>query len=405
LATLYFTRAQQATEQRKSATQLYYETLVTQHDQGTYTQLLRAPSSLSITSNPPGAHVIIERYFERDRILVPSEERYLGLTPLKDAQLVAGSYLLTLKRDGFRDVRCPVHLPRGVCLDTNVNLYTDAEIGADFVYIPGSSAILGGDDEAYNATPREERHVDDYAIARLPVTFREYCAFLDELEATDPALARRRAPHDLRGSEGMVVQLAANGQWEPCAWVIEGEARLSFPPEEGHFWNVPVPLVDWFDARAFCHWMTGRAKAGIRLPTEAEWEKAARGVDGRFYPWGDRFDPTFCQMLQSRSWPTQPEPAGTFSADESPYGVRDMAGAIREWVGDIDGEKTAASLDAEREPPPDVERGESTSRRIRSGARGTDEKWCRAASRTTIAALSRGPILGFRLAKSLTPKR
>jgi len=165
-----------------------------------------------------------------------------------------------------------------------------------------------------------------------------------------------------------------------------------------------VPLIDWFDARAFARWTATRTNEPIRLPTEAEWEKAARGVDGRFYPWGDRFDPTFCQMLQSRSWPTQPEPIGTFAADESPYGVRDMAGAIREWVGDIDGDRSAESLDAEPEPSADVERGEATSRRIRSGGRGTDEKWCRAASRTTIAALSRGPILGFRLAKSLTPK-
>ncbi len=405
LAALYFARAQQATEQRKAATQLYYETLVTQHDQGAYTQLLRAASSLSIKSNPTAAHVIIERYFERDRILVPSEERYLGLTPLKNIQLAAGSYVLTLKREGFRDVRHPVHLPRGVCLDANVNLYTDDELGAEFVYVPGSSAILGGDDEAYNATPREERHVDDYAIARLPVTFGEYCTYLDELVTSEPGLARRRAPHDLRGSEGMAVRLAANGRWEPYAELIEGEARKMFPPEAGHFQNVPVFLIDWFDARAYCRWKAARTRTAIRLPTEAEWEKAARGVDGRFYPWGDRFDPTFCQMLQSRPWPTQPEPAGTFSADESPYGVRDMAGAIREWVGDIDGERTAEALDAEVEPRPDVERGESTSRRIRSGGRGTDEKWCRAASRTTMAALSRGPILGFRTAKTLTPKR
>jgi serine/threonine-protein kinase len=402
LARLYFSRAQQATLQRKSATQLYYETLVTQHDQGAYTQLLRAPSSLSITSNPSGAHVVIERYFEKDRILVPSEERYLGLTPVKNAQIAAGSHLMTLRREGFRDVRCPVFVPRGVCLETQVNLYTDADIGEDFVYVPGGTAILGGDAEAYGSPPREERHVDDFAIARFPVTFREYCAHLDELELLDPGLARRRAPHDLRGSEGMAVFRSAEGRWEPYAQLIEGEARKKFPSEEGHFWRVPVRLIDWFDARAFCRSTSDRVGHRLRLPTESEWEKAARGVDGRFYPWGDQFDPTFCHMRDSRPYPPDAEPVGIFDADESPYGVRDMAGGVREWVADIEGEKTAEALDAEPVPSDGVERGESTSRRVRSGGSGTDHKYCRAASRSTTAALLRGPIVGFRVAKSLT---
>jgi formylglycine-generating enzyme required for sulfatase activity len=405
LAALYFSRAQQATEQRKPATQLYYETLVAQHDQGGYTALLRAPSSLSIASNPAGAHVVVERYFERDRILVPSEERYLGLTPIKNAQLAAGSYIATLKREGSRDVRCPVYVPRGVCLEIHVNFYTDAEIGDDFVYVPGGTTILGGDAEAYGSGPRDERHVDDFAIARTPVTFREYCAFLDDLEHSDPAAVYRRAPHDLRGSEGLAVVRSSDGTWEPYAQLIEGEARKRFPPEEGHFWRVPVRLIDWFDARAFCRWVSERALHEIRLPTEAEWEKAARGVDGRFYPWGDRFDPTFCHMLDSRPHAADAEPVGSFPADESPYGVRDMGGGVREWVGDIDGEKTRAVVDAEPEPRGGVERGESTSRRVRSGGQGTDHKWCRAASKSSVAALSRGPILGFRLAKSLTPKQ
>ena len=107
-------------------------------------------------------------------------------------------------------------------------------------------------------------------------------------------------------------------------------------------------------------------------------------------------------MNDSRSFIAQPEPLGTFSADESPYGVRDMAGTVREWVADVEGEHDADTLDAEPEPAYDVERGESTKRRVRSGARGTDQRWCRAASRSNIVALSRGPILGFRLAKTLS---
>lgn len=93
--------------------QVYYEALVTEHDQGAYAPLLRAEATLSLTSNPAGAHVVAQRYFEKDRILVLAEERYLGLTPIKDARLAAGSYLLTVRREGFRDVRYPVLLRRG----------------------------------------------------------------------------------------------------------------------------------------------------------------------------------------------------------------------------------------------------------------------------------------------------
>ncbi len=404
LAQLYFSRAQQATEQRKAATQLYYETLVTQHDQGAYTALLNAPSSLSLTSNPAGARVVLERYVERDRILVASERRSLGVTPLRNVSLAPGSYLLTLEYGGYRNVRRPVALPRGATVEANVNLYTDDEIGEGFVFVPEGVAILGGDEDAYNWTPREERRIDDFAIARVPVSFREYCAFLDDIERENPALARKRAPHDLRGSEGMAVVRSPSGHWEPYAELIEGDALKLYPREAGHFWNIPVLLVDWFDARAFCRWASQRNGSELRLPTEAEFEKAARGVDGRFYPWGDRFDATFCHMNDSRPFIAQPEPRGNFSGDESVYGVRDLAGGAREWCADIDGLRSAPDIDAEPEPDVSAARGESTIRRVRSGARGTDKRWCRAASRSSFPALTRGPNLGFRLAKTLTPK-
>lgn len=235
------------------------------------------------------------------------------------------------------------------------------------------------------------------------MTFREYCAFIDDIERSDPATARRRAPQDLRGSEGLVVIRGESG-WEPYEKLIEGDAAKKFPREEGHFWKVPAILINWFDARAYCEWTSAKTSAVVRLPTELEWEKAARGVDGRFYPWGDRFDPTFCHMRESRPFTNQPEPVGSFPADESPYCVRDMAGGVREWVADVHGEQLADALDDEDEPAPDTQRGDASRRRVRSGNMASDHKYCRAASRTSFSALLRGAGLGFRLAKSLTPK-
>jgi serine/threonine-protein kinase len=403
LADLYWSRAVAAEQERRQATRVYYEALVSEFDVGRYAALLKADAVLSLDSNPTGATILAYRYVEKDRVLVASEERYLGRTPLKEARLNPGSYLIVLKRAGFRDARYPVLLQRGAHHAAEINLYSDAEIGEDFVYVPGGSFIAGGDPEAYDPLPRQDAHVGDFAIARFPVTLREYCAFLDALDERDPALTRKRAPHDNSGIEGFAVARGEDGKWAPLSF-LEGEARRLFPAEEGHLWNIPVLMVDWFDALSYCRWKSETSGFEVRLPTELEWEKAARGTDGRFHPWGDHFDPTFCLMRFSRPFRWQPEPVGTFPTDTSPYAVRDMAGGMREWVGDIHGERTWEENAAEPEPAAEAERDASSWRIYRSGNWAAEAKRCRSASRTRFVALSRDSALSFRVARSL-PRR
>src|SRR5581483_4339021 len=97
----------------------------------------------------------------------------------------------------------------------DVNLYRESEIGEGFVYVPGGVFARGGDADAVDSLPRLDVELPDYAIAKFPVTFREYCAYLDALDARgERDLAERRAPHDAKGGpDGMLAQRGDGGRW------------------------------------------------------------------------------------------------------------------------------------------------------------------------------------------------
>jgi len=90
----------------------------------------------------------------------------------------------------------------------------------------------------------------------------------------------------------------------------------------------PVGNVSWFEAKAYCEWRGGR------LPSEAEWEKAARGKNGNEYPWGNEWNPKFANTGDDGEWEDGVAPVGAYKMNMSPFGVMDMAGNVWEWVAD-----------------------------------------------------------------------
>jgi formylglycine-generating enzyme required for sulfatase activity len=92
----------------------------------------------------------------------------------------------------------------------------------------------------------------------------------------------------------------------------------------------PVVLVSKHDAAAYCAWRGEQEGRRLRLSTEAEWEKAARGTDGRYFPWGNTFDPTRLNSYDKGPYDTVP--VGQYPQGQSPYGVLDMAGQVFEWT-------------------------------------------------------------------------
>lgn len=167
----------------------------------------------------------------------------------------------------------------------------EPSLPASVVEIEGGEIALGGGD---SKLPVQRAIVGDFAIASTEVTNAEYAEFV--------SAAKHAAPADWKNGE-----------------VPEGRE------------NFPVAGVSFSDALEYCKWLSTKLGLPVRLPTEAEWERAARGTDGRKYPWGDEWQKDAARSDETGS---KLSPVKSFPINRSPFGVYDMAGNVWEWTAE-----------------------------------------------------------------------
>ena len=331
LAELYWVRFEEAERSGNTDDMIIYESLVERYQQGRHTRLLAGRGEVSLDSDPPGAQVLVSRMVERNRRLVPDAAQAAGTTPLR-FELPIGYYRITLRKDGYRDTIYPVRVERCDRHLARVNLYRDAEIGDGFVFLPAGECIVGGDPAAPGGLPLGRRYIRDLFVSRYPVSFRDYCRFLDDRRrAGDPDLEQWLPRTE---KEGACVELGADGNFRPAPSVLDIDPATLARHPKGFEWDLPAFAVSWYAAARYAEWLSRKSDKRIRLLRDHEWEKAARGSGSTLYPWGDRFDWSFVKGGFSRSERAQPEPAGAFDVDCSLYGVHDLVGSIREWCED-----------------------------------------------------------------------
>ena len=300
--------------------------------------------------------------------------------------------------------------------------------------VSGGVFIFGSDPNDEEAgesdrVPNRHHHLPGFSVGCYPVTNAEYRYFIDAGGYRDDrwwspeGLAWKLGGPDAHASafqefnkyrkkvlEHGVDKMAQNYNWSPPTrrfWAeisqldedaARERARKIFdrPLDRAGYWDIPhlarpaqpVVGINWYEANAYCAWLSAVSGRTFRLPTELEWEKAARGANGRIYPWGDDFHPNKCNSVEGRIY--RMTPVGLYPSGISPTGIFDASGNVWEW--------TASYYKAYPGQKEDLvkEYGEKY-RVVRGGSWDAERRYVRCAYRNWFVPDSFPDDFGFRL--------
>ncbi|OQZ00093.1 MAG: hypothetical protein B6D41_00300 [Chloroflexi bacterium UTCFX4] len=320
--------------------------LLTKHDPASTPFMLPAPRSLNpnLTAQTEGLILRAIQNKPADRFQTIAEVRLQmansGLPIANRAAQILQSPVSSLQSP-ISNPQFPIHPASPVAIPPSTP--------PGMILIPAGEFLMGGNKYA-DERPPHRVYLDSFLIDRFPVTNLQYQQFIHAtLHKTPKHWAGDKIP---QGKE-----------------------------------NHPVVYVSWNDARAYCQW------AGKRLPTEAEWEKAARGTDGREYPWGAKFAEGMCNARSKKGDTTA---VGLYPPESnSPYDIADMAGNVWEWCADWFDNKYYAQSPARNPQGP----AKAIYRASRGGAWNSDADSVRTPTRHGLPPETVNNTVGFRCAK------
>ncbi len=261
----------------------------------------------------------------------------------------------------------------------------DFDDGIKMVYIPPGEFLMGSN-EYDNEKPPHTVHLDGYWMGKYEVTVKQFGLFAKDTGYITEA-EKSGGAYTWTGEKWE--------QKEGIDWKNPG-----FKQDENH----PVVCVSWNDAVEYCKWLSGKKGVNFKLPTESQWEKAARGTDKRKFPWGNH-DPYYqgkwyANYAAHDSWEKRGEdgfeytsPVGLYPQGVSPYGLLDMAGNVWEWCSDWYDADYYKNSPKKNPTGPDG----GTYRVLRGGSWGNDAGYLRCSGRSSAGPSDRVSSVGFRL--------
>jgi len=354
---------------------------------------LFAPARLTIDVEPHGTSVSIAAFATVAGRTRPLEPRLLGSSPLV-ADVPPGSHLLIFRDAISREFRLPILVEGGESIPVTFAIPSSVPDG--YVYVPPGRFLSGfGENErlrrALNAPPAHVAATGPYFIARQEVTFQDYAAFLDSLTAAERA---KRLPLE-KSNRGSLELRKTDGGWELTLrhfGLLQATANrfralwgepIIYPKRVSHTvqdWRrFPVAAISLRDAQAYAKWISSRGLPGAHVCNDYEWERAARGADGRNFTTGDvlvpgdvNIDETYGREPSSFG----PDEVGSHPESDSVFGVQDMVGNAMEMVISVEGF------------------GEGS---IRGGSWYYDEWSARLPARFPLEETTRSAMVGFRI--------